>query len=281
MCPECNVNEVPKNRKFCSILCSRRSAVRIATAKRHEKANGDVTLICQNSNCNKEFTVAYNNRNKKYCCWDCKKQSPRERKLSSERMKSNNPMKNLDVAKRMSKTRRECVTSDPEYRKKSSKRMKDAWRLGKYDGVATGKCKWYDHIKSNGTTVKLQGTWEVAYARFLDENNIAYESHKGRIEYLDKDGSKRSYYPDFHLIDTDEYVDVKGEFWNDEQRIKIECIKDSNPGMKLIIFRKEDFEKNNIDLIKIQTELLTMSNNRSHLPVKDLRQLEKIINKVC
>ena len=63
------------------------------------------------------------------------------------------------------------------------------------------------HINYNG--VDLHGSWEVAYAKFLDSNNIRWERCNDSFSYL-FDGKNRKYTPDFYLIDTGEYVEIKG-----------------------------------------------------------------------
>lgn len=173
-----------------------------------------------------------------------------------------NAMKRPDVAARMSRTRRDRVTSDPAYREAVRKRALQNWADGKYDSAKTGKCKWYLHTKPDGSTCKLQGTWEVVYARYLDSQNTEYEAHKGRISYVDDSGIQRSYYPDFYLPTTMSYHDVKGEFWDDTQRVKIDLIKRSNPDMKLSLINKSVFTSFGIDINKesarlIKLELLT------------------------
>lgn len=157
-----------------------------------------------------------------------------------------NGMKDPEVAARMSKTRRECVTSDPAYRKACSDRLRQAWADGKYDGVAVGICKWHDHVKPDGTLVKLQGTWELAYAKWLDEHNIEYETHKGRIPYVDNEGIRRSYYPDFYLIVEATYVDVKNPLYEKLHERKIMNVRASNPELRLIILGKQELENTGV-----------------------------------
>ena len=55
----------------------------------------------------------------------------------------------------------------------------------------------------------LHCKWELAYAIWLDEQNIVWERNKDRFEYIYQ-GKKHYYTPDFYLPDTKEYVEVKG-----------------------------------------------------------------------
>ena len=63
------------------------------------------------------------------------------------------------------------------------------------------------HIDYNG--VDLHGSWEVAYAKYLDENKINWIRNKDSFTYT-YNGKDRRYTPDFYLVDKDEYVEIKG-----------------------------------------------------------------------
>lgn len=178
---------------------------------------------------------------------------------SSDRMCGDrNPMRCAHIAAKMSQTRRERVTSDPAYREARSVDRRAAWAAGEYDHVSVGRCKWYAHVKLDGSTCNLQGTWEVALARRLDNLGVAYDAHKGRIAYLDSNGIKRSYYPDFYIPMWDAYVDVKGAFWNATQRDKVEAIRRSNPNMQLIIATSDTLSLWNVNVLATQRELLNV-----------------------
>lgn len=63
------------------------------------------------------------------------------------------------------------------------------------------------HREYNG--VDLDGSWELKYAQYLDLHNIRWRRCTNRFLYLFK--NKWHYYtPDFYLIDTDTYVEIKG-----------------------------------------------------------------------
>lgn len=63
------------------------------------------------------------------------------------------------------------------------------------------------HFNYNG--IDLHGSWEVIYAEYLDANNIAWVRCKDRFEYIFED-TTHYYTPDFYLIDSDTYVEIKG-----------------------------------------------------------------------
>lgn len=160
-----------------------------------------------------------------------------------------NAMKRPEVANKMVKTRREKVISNPDYRRNSSEKMKQAWRDGKFDGVRVGQCEWYTHVKSDGSKVRLQGTWEVVYARYLDKNNVTYEAHSKRLKYLNENQNVRSYFPDFFLTNTNEHVDVKGALFYEDHVKKISLVKLANTEEKIKIFDINSFVEVGIDVI--------------------------------
>jgi len=64
------------------------------------------------------------------------------------------------------------------------------------------------HINYNG--IDLHGTWELKYAQYLDANGIKWERNRSSFPYFFEDAWHR-YFPDFYLIDTDEYIEIKGQ----------------------------------------------------------------------
>lgn len=55
----------------------------------------------------------------------------------------------------------------------------------------------------------LHGKWELAYARWLDEQNIIWIRNKKSFTYI-FENVQRGYTPDFYLPQTDEYIEIKG-----------------------------------------------------------------------
>lgn len=129
-----------------------------------------------------------------------------------------------------------------EHRKIISETRKRDWAAGTtYANVTAARTKWYDHVKPNGDMIRLQGTWEVLYAKYLDAQNINYVAHKGAIWYTRSiDNTKRVYLPDFFLPDVDEYLDIKNDYLLRIDRQKFEDIRKCNPTLKLRIITKND-----------------------------------------
>ena len=61
----------------------------------------------------------------------------------------------------------------------------------------------------NYKNIDLHGTWELRYAMYLDMLNISWKRNTERFPYI-YNGKFHYYTPDFYLVDTNEYVEIKG-----------------------------------------------------------------------
>ena len=57
--------------------------------------------------------------------------------------------------------------------------------------------------------IKFHGKWEVEYAKWLDKNEIQWRRPTEEFQYQFDDGIHFDT-PDFYLIDSNEYVEIKG-----------------------------------------------------------------------
>lgn len=158
-----------------------------------------------------------------------------------------NGMKRPEVRAKVSATRSKMMLN-PSEREKYRQSSIDAHARGVYIGTKCGQTKWYDYKHSNGQIYKVQGTWELKYIKWLDENNIEFECHKGRIPYIDKFGISRNYYPDFYLIKSKTYIDVKGDFWYYKSKDKFDLLFDQYPNLSLVILRKAQLKELGIEI---------------------------------
>lgn len=100
-----------------------------------------------------------------------------------------------------------------------SDKEKEEWSKNRSDEMKIRYSKGWEskagrtkkiHYKSNiAGEVLLDGTWELKVAMFFDQNDIKWERNKKRFLYKDKD-KERTYCPDFFLVDSNLYVEVKG-----------------------------------------------------------------------
>lgn len=90
-----------------------------------------------------------------------------------------------------------------------------------------GGYKHVPYIKytlKNGKEIELRGSYELRFAKWLDKNNIDWEYQKS-ISYIDKEGIKRYFAPDFYLTSINEFIDTKGTLF-EEFREKMNFVKE-------------------------------------------------------
>jgi hypothetical protein len=110
---------------------------------------------------------------------------------------------------------------------------KKAWADGKFNNVKVGICKWYDYLHSNGTIYKVQGTWELEFIIWLDDQNINFLCHKNRLEYSINE-EKKNYYPDFFVYEWNTYVDIKNKYHYSLNIDKFDALKKSGHNIKIL-----------------------------------------------
>lgn len=103
-----------------------------------------------------------------------------------------------------------------------------------------GKRCWYKC--PNGDNVSMRSTWEVAYADYLDRNNIDWQ-YEPQTFLLD-DGS--AYTPDFFIPQENEYIEIKG-WMTESHRRKIHQFQVHH---KLTVLQKQELKSMGIDLLK-------------------------------
>lgn len=150
-----------------------------------------------------------------------------------------NGMKKEESRLKASKTRKELMR-DESFRKIFSEGTKNAWKEGKFEGVSVGQSKWYTYEHSNGEIYKVQGTWELAFIKWLDSNNMNFDCHRGRLPY-NFNNQSHSYYPDFFITDWNCYVDIKNDYHYSIQKYKFDCLEKEGYNIKIIL--KEELEK--------------------------------------
>jgi len=92
-----------------------------------------------------------------------------------------------------------------------------------------GNKNWINSTTKSGRGKKgyyngmyFMSTWELAFMVYYKENNIKFDRNWDKFEYLDFDGNKRYYIPDFILNNT--YIEVKG-YMTEKVRHKLKCFK--------------------------------------------------------
>lgn len=170
--------------------------------------------------------------NCKFCEKECKNDNSlrnhqRLCKLNPERQTT--PFQDKDKQKEIAKIRRsKNQWSDPNYKmsddtreklsKGTKKRNANESEETKAKRKATiaekvEKGEWHVSLAKDHHHVykgiDLHGKWELNYAKWLDENQIKWMRCKDSFFY-EYNGKTRRYTPDFYLIDSDEYIEIKG-----------------------------------------------------------------------
>jgi hypothetical protein len=118
--------------------------------------------------------------------------------------------------------------------------MKNGKKLNKMPNQY--KCGYYNTW--NNKQIYYRSSYELDYAKELDEKKINYEVESLRIVYWDSQKYKqRVAIPDFYLPETNTIVEIKGGYTYDEQNMKDKKNAYENHGynFKLILEHKEMF----------------------------------------
>jgi hypothetical protein len=148
-----------------------------------------------------------------------------------------------ETRKKIGKSHKGKTISKEQKEKLSLYRSKILEELG-IGGFKT--IKWYEFKNINEEEFILRGRWELNVAEILNENKV-YWIRKVYIPYIDSEGIKRTYTPDFYLPNLDRYIEVKGYF-SEKDQTKIELVKKQND-INLILIREKDFNDKLIENI--------------------------------
>lgn len=134
--------------------------------------------------------------------------------------------------------------NDTKHHTKETKEKQSIANNGRNNGYV--KTKYYEvFCPYENKNIKIQGTWELKYANYLNEQNINWTKSKYiNLKYkLFENDYWHTYYPDFFLVDTQEYVEIKGYWWksNDgrvDDKRKMKMVKKFNPDKTIKIITK-------------------------------------------
>lgn len=129
------------------------------------------------------------------------------------------------------KQRREIFVTSKEILDKRSQAVKDAWKRGSYDGIDHGKgFRGKEHSEESKSKISkgalnsnhrrlrknpigykgvmLDSTWELELAKRLDHLKIKWVRPEP-LKWIDDNGFKHNYFPDFYLPEYNVYLDPK------------------------------------------------------------------------
>ena len=96
-------------------------------------------------------------------------------------------------------------------------------------------------IDSNGQEMTLMSSMEIKFYNYLIENSIKWCKPQS-LRYIDNIGTHRWYKPDFYLIDTQQFIEIKGYWWNND-KVKMQWVIEQNSIAKIKIIMKNDLEE--------------------------------------
>lgn len=100
-----------------------------------------------------------------------------------------------------------------------------------------GRCKKYKHISPIAGEVYLDGTWELAVAKWLDDNGYNWKRNTKRFPYINLKGKLSNYTPDFWVEEFNGYLEVKG------YETELDRCKWSQFTESLIVWKKKDLQQ--------------------------------------
>jgi hypothetical protein len=208
VCPVCKkVFKVKRHIKqfFCSQKCSAKHSNKLRTKDYYIKM-GNTTKKANCPICNKDIVVSLN-ASCKTMCEVCRKQKLKQNKHDLICVICNSAFKGRN------KTTKTCSKVC-----KSILNKQTSTNNPNCGGFHSGKVYYYKNVT-------FDSTWEVEIAKFLDSKNIKWIRDKNlRIQYTDKNGINRRYYPDFYLPEYNLYLDPKNPYKLKLDKEKMEIV---------------------------------------------------------
>lgn len=170
--------------------------------------------------------------------------------FASKSWVENNPDKYKAMHKQSGATFKQRLQSGeishPWTGKNHTKQAKQKISEKMYERTCRGwsHCKYFEVFNlTTNEIVKVQGTWQLKYAEYLNQNNISWiRSRKINLKYrLHQDDYLHTYYPDFYLPEQDVYIEIKGRY-QQQQRIKMERVIQQNKNKTIKLVFKHELE---------------------------------------
>ena len=115
-----------------------------------------------------------------------------------------------------------------------NKRYENGWE------VKCGRCKKINYHSEIAGDIKLDGSWELLVAKYLDKQKLNWIRNKKRFQYINLQNKKSTYCPDFYINDWNTYLEIKG------YETKLDKCKWSQFNENLLIWRKKDLKEKQI-----------------------------------
>jgi hypothetical protein len=100
-----------------------------------------------------------------------------------------------------------------------------------------GRCKKYKYVSPIAGEIYLDGTWELAVAKWLDEKQYNWTRNTKRFQYINLKGLMSHYVPDFWVEELGGYLEVKG-YETDLDRCKWSQFNET-----LVVWKRKDLKE--------------------------------------
>jgi hypothetical protein len=120
-------------------------------------------------------------------------------------------------------------------RKKMSDAKKNLYLSG-WEPVC-GRCKKIEYNTKRNVIIKLDGSWELLVAKYLDFLDLNWTRNSQRFEYINLNNGKSTYCPDFWVEEWNSFLEVKG-YETDLDRCKWQQFPKN-----LIIWKKDKIDE--------------------------------------
>jgi hypothetical protein len=145
---------------------------------------------------------------------------------------------------RVNKPEVKCIDCDRSInRANKHNRCQECYFRSDLSSYSQGHYKNYKRlavVDTVGNSVYLMSSMEIQYYEWLIANNISWRK-PNTIKYLDNTGKHHWYKPDFYLIETNEIIEIKGHYWNND-RIKMQWVIEQHPNLTIRVLMKDDLK---------------------------------------
>lgn len=124
-------------------------------------------------------------------------------------------------------------------REKSRQDMLERYANG-WEAASCGRAKKLDYESPIAGKIKLDGSWELAVAEYLDSIKVVWRRNTTRFEYINLETNFSTYCPDFWVEDWNSYIEVKG------YKTDLDACKWSQFTEKLLIWDSEVLKDMNL-----------------------------------
>ncbi len=100
--------------------------------------------------------------------------------------------------------------------------------------IKAGRSKKYEYNSKFAGKILVDGTWELKFCKWADENNLPFERNKIGFKYKKTNCTESYYFPDFKLKELNVFIEIKG------YETELDNLKWAQFPYELIILKKED-----------------------------------------